>query len=619
MEHALSAMERLAAEVKTCASLIVPADRHTALHDALDTIDSVLDSRHLKCGDCNATMSEADVLDHVCGGRYETLRCGDCGQPVDGARVGDHVCSTPVQERRREGRPSPPMMRRPPVFTPMRRPIARRRAQAPFSLEDVFERIQAMCLELRQGLSGNAPWWEVTTPEAMEALEAAVAGVRAVVDEQFLKCGDCLTLLTEEEVASHVCRAVACADEPLSAAEVSASKAKAGGQQAKASSGSSERRPAPIEPPPQRRRLTELYAPPWAACPHRPRDGQPCCSLPPPDVPQPALDPLAAQMSVPLPLAEVSKSTALLPTPLQKLVEFLYPAPQRPKPPPTATTATVVPAAQGARMQALAASVEGGGDAISNPSRAPHQPAATAASVPAARRRPWDAQEDHTICELVGTHGQDFEKVAAALKGRTPDAVRNRWNRLKGAGRLPDPVRGHTYRCAHCGVPKRGHRCSRDGPPTRPAAATRPSPSAGHQLTVQSRTAAKSALLAGGCSSQLTVTQLSDAAHAGGPLASMLHAPSVADSRGWDALTESEGGAWERERWAGAGGGVLDEQPAGETPLAGSERDDDLLRLDSLAAAGRSSPSLPLVIDLHELAELMGDAGSDERASLAPW
>ena len=87
------------------------------------------------------------------------------------------------------------------------------------------------------------------------------------------------------------------------------------------------------------------------------------------------------------------------------------------------------------------------------------------------KRRTWKAAEDATICQLVELHGQDFETIAALLVGRTADAVRNRWGRLKGSGRLPDSVQGHTYRCTHCGAPKRGHRCVSA---VKPSAGTRP-------------------------------------------------------------------------------------------------------------------------------------------------
>eukprot|EP00965_Chrysotila_dentata_P119574 3953094-Pleurochrysis_carterae.AAC.1 len=86
---------------------------------------------------------------------------------------------------------------------------------------------------------------------------------------------------------------------------------------------------------------------------------------------------------------------------------------------------------------------------------------ASASALPhtAPRRRTWNSAEDEAICRLVALHGLDFAAVAAALPGRSQDAVRNRWGRLKGTGRLPSELRGSSYKCALCGQPKRGHLC----------------------------------------------------------------------------------------------------------------------------------------------------------------
>ena len=62
------------------------------MHAACDEVEAVLDSRYLRCGDCNERMSAADVLSHVCEGRFCRVACGDCGQLVEGDRVIDHVC-----------------------------------------------------------------------------------------------------------------------------------------------------------------------------------------------------------------------------------------------------------------------------------------------------------------------------------------------------------------------------------------------------------------------------------------------------------------------------------------------------------------------------------------------
>jgi len=83
----------------------------------------------------------------------------------------------------------------------------------------------------------------------------------------------------------------------------------------------------------------------------------------------------------------------------------------------------------------------------------------------APRRRTWKADEDAVICRLVASHGLDFETIAAALPGRTADGVRNRWGRLRGANKLPEPLKGNQYRCAECGELKRGHTCKQQQQP----------------------------------------------------------------------------------------------------------------------------------------------------------
>lgn len=51
-----------------------------------------------------------------------------------------------------------------------------------------------------------------------------------------------------------------------------------------------------------------------------------------------------------------------------------------------------------------------------------------------AERKEWSVQEDAIIRQAVLAHGGRWRKIAAELPGRSDDAVRNRWNRLKEMG-----------------------------------------------------------------------------------------------------------------------------------------------------------------------------------------
>ena len=90
-----------------------------------------------------------------------------------------------------------------------RRAPAVRPTRPPFVLHDVHARLEGLCLELAGAGAAPVPWWELTTPDAVEQLCGAVERLRAVLDEQFLKCGDCHELMAADDVGAHVCGAVA--------------------------------------------------------------------------------------------------------------------------------------------------------------------------------------------------------------------------------------------------------------------------------------------------------------------------------------------------------------------------------------------------------------------------
>ena len=105
--------------------------------------------------------------------------------------------------------------------------------------------------------------------------------------------------------------------------------------------------------------------------------------------------------------------------------------------------------------------------------------AATAASLN--NRKEWAVHEDQLIWRGVQQIGCKWQQIAAMLPGRSDDAVRNRYNRLKEAevsglvrSDSGEPTEAHaagapsggggggtgTYRCSKCGQLKKNHVCT---------------------------------------------------------------------------------------------------------------------------------------------------------------
>ena len=172
--------------------LCVPKDRHAALHSALDSVEAILDSGCVRCGDCNQRMSSLEVAFHECQGRFCRLHCGDCGESVDALLLDEHVCNGCSSE-------STSRTGSVPAVQGQRRDLSERGHAPPYLLADVHGRCELLCLEL-DAVGGSAlPWWEITTPDAHEELTRAVLAVRTVIDEYFIKCGDCGEMMTAEQ------------------------------------------------------------------------------------------------------------------------------------------------------------------------------------------------------------------------------------------------------------------------------------------------------------------------------------------------------------------------------------------------------------------------------------
>jgi len=82
-------------------------------------------------------------------------------------------------------------------------------------------------------------------------------------------------------------------------------------------------------------------------------------------------------------------------------------------------------------------------------------------------RKEWSLLEDQLIVDGVRRSGCRWRQIAAMLPGRSDDAVRNRWNRLKEAEVTGPSLRepgqtggGAPYHCSKCGQIKKNHRCT---------------------------------------------------------------------------------------------------------------------------------------------------------------
>lgn len=80
-------------------------------------------------------------------------------------------------------------------------------------------------------------------------------------------------------------------------------------------------------------------------------------------------------------------------------------------------------------------------------------PAAAANIAERVPRKEWSPEEDEFIIKSVDDNGCRWRHIAASLPGRSDDAVRNRWNRLRGlpdfSGHQAHPVKGHSVHGTH--------------------------------------------------------------------------------------------------------------------------------------------------------------------------
>jgi hypothetical protein len=67
--------------------------------------------------------------------------------------------------------------------------------------------------------------------------------------------------------------------------------------------------------------------------------------------------------------------------------------------------------------------------------------------------RPWKSHEDKLIVKLVAKYGTKWSEFEIFFVKRSIGSIRNRWNRMQKFAYT------HKYKCARCGLPRRGHIC----------------------------------------------------------------------------------------------------------------------------------------------------------------
>lgn len=74
-----------------------------------------------------------------------------------------------------------------------------------------------------------------------------------------------------------------------------------------------------------------------------------------------------------------------------------------------------------------------------------------------AERKDWTREEDAQIIALVQRYGQKWRQIAVEMPGRSDDAVRNRWKRVKDEGSDEDSPTSKAARTGTASAPSRSH------------------------------------------------------------------------------------------------------------------------------------------------------------------